>query len=137
VEVKVNISEDHPRLPSEVELALFRILQECLTNIHKHAKSTIAEVTVDVQAGEVCLTIGDNGKGIPNELLTRFQSDGTDTGVGLSGMRERVSELGGQLRIHSSPAGTTIAAVIPLAKAASAKAAKTGSPYQGQRGSAA
>jgi signal transduction histidine kinase len=137
IQVKVNISEDHPRLPSEVELALFRILQECLTNIHKHAKSTIAEVTVDVQAGEVCLTIGDNGKGIPNELLTRFQSDGTDTGVGLSGMRERVSELGGQLRIHSSPAGTTIAAVIPLAKAASAKAAKTGSPYQGQRGSAA
>jgi len=137
VDVKVNISEDHPRLPSEVELALFRILQECLTNIHKHAKSTIAEVTVDVQAGQVCLTIGDNGKGIPNELLTRFQSDGTDTGVGLSGMRERVSELGGQLRIHSSPAGTTIAAVIPLAKAASAKAAKTGNPYQGQRGSAA
>jgi signal transduction histidine kinase len=137
VQVKVNIAEDHPRLPSEVELALFRILQECLTNIHKHAKSTIAEITVDVQAGQVCLTIADNGKGIPNELLSRFQSDGTDTGVGLSGMRERVSELGGQLRIHSSTAGTTIAAVIPLAKAASAKAAKTGSPFQRQRDSAA
>ena len=137
VDVKVNISEDHPRLPSEVELALFRILQESLTNIHKHAKSTTAEVTVDVQAGQVCLTIGDNGKGIPNDLLTRFQSDGTDTGVGLSGMRERVSELGGQLKIHTSGAGTTIAAVIPLAKAVSGKGAETGSPYQGQRGSAA
>ena len=137
VEVKVTISEGHPRLPGEVELALFRILQESLTNIHKHAKSTTAEITLDIQAGEVCLTIGDNGKGIPNESLTRFQSDGTDSGVGLSGMRERVSELGGQLRIHSSGAGTTIAAVIPLAKAISAKAAETGSPYQGQRGSAA
>jgi signal transduction histidine kinase len=137
VQVKVNIPEDHPRLPSEVELALFRILQECLTNIHKHAKSTIAEVTVDVQAGQVCLTIGDNGKGIPNELLSRFQSDGTDTGVGLSGMRERVSELGGQLRIHSSTAGTTIAAVIPLAKAVSAKAAEAKDSYQKGRGSAA
>ena len=137
VDVKVNISEDHPRLPSEVELALFRILQESLTNIHKHAKSTTAEVTVDVQAGQVCLTIGDNGKGIPNDLLTRFQSDGTDTGVGLSGMRERVSELGGQLKIHTSTAGTTIAAVIPLAKAVGAKGAEAGSPYQGQRGSAA
>jgi signal transduction histidine kinase len=138
VQVKVNISEDHPRLPSEVELALFRILQESLTNIHKHSKSTTAEVTVDVQAGQVCLTVGDNGKGIPNELLTRFQSDGTDTGVGLSGMRERVSELGGQLKIDTSSAGTTIAALIPLAKAVSAKgAAETRRPYQGQRDPAA
>ena len=137
VQVKVNIPEDHPRLPSEVELVLFRVLQECLTNIHKHAKSTTAEVTVDVQARQVCLTIGDNGKGIPNELLTRFQSDGTDTGVGLSGMRERVSELGGQLRIHSSTAGTTIAAVIPLAKAVSAKTSEVKDSYQKGRGSAA
>jgi len=137
VDVKVNISEDHPRLPSEVELALFRILQECLTNIHKHAKSTIAEVTVDVQAGQVCLTIGDNGKGIPNELLTRFQSDGTDTGVGLSGMRERVSELGGQLRIRSSDSGTTVVAVIPLARAFSAKPPEAEDSYQKGRGSAA
>jgi signal transduction histidine kinase len=137
IQVKVNISEDQPRLPSEVELAFFRILQESLTNIHKHSKSTTAEVTVDVQAGEVCLTIVDNGKGIPHELLTRFQSDGTDTGVGLSGMRERVSELGGQLRIHSSTAGTTIAAVIPLARAVSAKAAEAEDSYQKGRGSAA
>jgi signal transduction histidine kinase len=137
VEVKVNISEGHPRLPGEVELALFRILQECLTNIHKHSKSTTAEITLDIQPGEVCLTIGDNGKGIPNESLTRFQSDGTDSGVGLSGMRERVSELGGQLRIHSSAAGTTIAAVIPLTNALSAKSAETTGSYQKGRGSAA
>ena len=137
IQVKVNISEDRPRLPSEVELAFFRILQESLTNIHKHSKSTTAEVTVDLQAGEVCLTIVDNGRGIPHELLTRFQSDGTDTGVGLSGIRERVSELGGQLRIHSSTAGTTIAAVIPLARAVSAKAAEAEDSYQKGRGSAA
>ena len=92
---------------------------------------------MDVQAGEVCLTIVDNGRGIPHELLTRFQSDGTDTGVGLSGMRERVSELGGQLRIHSSPAGTVIAARIPLARAGSAKAAEAEDFYQKKRGSAA
>jgi len=137
IQVKVNISEGESRLPAEVELAFFRILQESLTNIHKHSKSTTAEVTVDVQAGEVCLTIVDNGRGIPHELLTRFQSDGTDTGVGLSGMRERVSELGGQLRIHSSTAGTTIAAVIPLARAVSAKAAEAEDSYQKGRGSAA
>ena len=137
VQVKVNVSEDHPRLPSEVELALFRILQESLTNIHKHSKSTTAEVTLDIRASEVVLTVEDNGKGIANELLNRFQSDGSNSGVGLSGMRERVSELGGQLRIHSSPAGTVIAARIPLARAGSAKAAEAEDFYQKKRGSAA
>jgi signal transduction histidine kinase len=137
IQVKVNISEGQPRLPGEVELALFRILQESLTNIHKHSKSTTAEVILDIQAGEVCLSIEDNGKGIPNEILTRFQSDGSNSGVGLSGMRERVSELGGQLRIHSSTAGTAIVAIIPLAKAISAKAAGVQDFYQKKRGSAA
>jgi signal transduction histidine kinase len=137
IQVKVNISEGQPRLPGEVELALFRILQESLTNIHKHSRSTTAEVTLDIRAGEVSLSIEDNGKGIPNELLTRFQSEGSNSGVGLSGMRERVSELGGQLRIHSSTAGTTITAVIPLAKAVSAKAAEAKESYQKGRGSAA
>ena len=137
IQVKINISEGEPRLPGEVELALFRILQESLTNIHRHSKSTTAEVTLDIRASEVVLTVEDNGKGIANELLNRFQSDGSNSGVGLSGMRERVSELGGQLKIHTSGAGTTIAAVIPLAKAASAKGVESGSPYQGQRGSAA
>jgi len=137
IEVKVNISESEPRLPNEVELALFRILRESLTNIHKHSKSTTAEVTLDIHASEVVLTVGDNGKGIGNELLNRFQSDGSNSGVGLSGMRERVSELGGQLKIHSSTAGTVIAAQIPLARAVSAKAAEAEDFYQKKRGSAA
>ena len=137
IEVKVNISESEPRLPNEVELALFRILRESLTNIHKHSKSTTAEVTLDIRASEVVLTVEDNGKGIANELLNRFQSDGSNSGVGLSGMRERVSELGGQLKIHSSPAGTVIAAQIPLARAMSAKAAEAEDFYQKKRGSAA
>ena len=137
IEVKVNISESEPRLPNEVELALFRILQESLTNIHKHAKSTTAEVTLDIHASEVVLTVEDNGKGIANELLNRFQSDGSNSGVGLSGMRERVSELGGQLKIHSSPAGTIIAAQIPLARAVSVKAAEAEDFYQKKHGSAA
>jgi signal transduction histidine kinase len=137
IQVKINISEGEPRLPGEVELALFRILQESLTNIHKHSKSTTAEVTLDIRASEVVLTVEDNGKGIANELLNRFQSDGSNSGVGLSGMRERVSELGGQLRIHSSPAGTVVAARIPLATAGSAKAAEAEDFYQKKRGSAA
>jgi signal transduction histidine kinase len=137
VEVTINIAECHPRLPGEIELALFRILQESLTNIHKHAKSTTAEVTLDIQPVQVCLTIGDNGKGISHELLTRFQADGSNVGVGLSGMRERVSELGGQLSIHSSAAGTRISAVIPLAKAGSAEASEAKESYQKGRVSAA
>jgi signal transduction histidine kinase len=137
VEVTINIPEGHARLPGEIELALFRILQESLTNIHKHAKSTTAEVTLDIQPREVCLTIGDNGKGISHELLTRFQAEGSNSGVGLSGMRERVSELGGRLDIHSSAAGTMIAAVIPLAKATSRNAPEAKDSYLKGRGSAA
>jgi signal transduction histidine kinase len=137
IEVKVNISENESRLPNEVELALFRILQESLTNTHKHSKSTTAEVTLDIRASEVVLTVGDNGKGIANELANKFQSDGSNSGVGLSGMRERVGELGGQLKIHSSPAGTVIAAQIPLTRAVSTKATEAEDFYQKKRGSAA
>jgi signal transduction histidine kinase len=72
-----------------------------------------------------------------NELLSRFQSDGSNSGVGLSGMREWVSELGGHLKIHSSPTGTVVAAQIPLARAVTAKAGEAEDFYHEKRGSAA
>ncbi len=115
IKVDVNIPKDGARFPAQVELALFRVLQEALSNIHKHAKSASAAIALTVGDGQVTLTIKDAGKGSSAEVLSHFRSEGK-AGVGLIGMRERVRELGGRLRIDSSPNGTTVTAVIPITK---------------------
>jgi two-component system, NarL family, sensor kinase len=97
-----------PRLPHSVELALFRILQECLTNIHRHSGSSRADVAVHRTAREVTLRIRDYGKGISLGLLERFRISGSHAGVGLAGMRERAREQGGRLDIESDETGTTV-----------------------------
>jgi signal transduction histidine kinase len=101
------------RLPGVVELSLFRVLQESLTNIHRHAKSTRAEIVLET-SDQAVLRIRDNGTGFPPELLSKFKSNGTNVGVGLSGMSERVREAGGKLEIESSRQGTLIIVTIPL-----------------------
>jgi signal transduction histidine kinase len=109
IQVGSEIPEDMARLPHSVELALFRVLQECLTNIHRHSGSTRAEVSVETTPREITLRIRDYGKGISPELLERFRASGSHVGVGLAGIRERVREQGGRLDIESSEAGTMIA----------------------------
>jgi signal transduction histidine kinase len=108
VQVVAGIPDNMARLPHPVELALFRVLQECLTNIHRHSGSSRAEVALERTPREVTLRIRDYGKGIPPELLERFRATGSQVGVGLAGMRERVREQGGHLGIDSSKAGTTV-----------------------------
>ncbi len=115
IEVKADIPDDVGRLPKSVELSLFRVLQESLTNIHRHSGSSKAEIALKVSAGEVVLDVLDYGRGIPRDLLTVFRSNGTNSGVGLAGMRERIRELGGQLNIQSGPTGTGISVSMPLA----------------------
>ncbi|MGA9073374.1 MAG: sensor histidine kinase, partial [Candidatus Sulfotelmatobacter sp.] len=117
VEVKVEMPDDLGRLPRPLELGLFRVLQESLTNIHRHSKSAKAEVTLKPLPGKVVLQVKDYGKGIPQELLKTFRTRGTGFGVGLTGMRERVRELGGQLEIQSNLSGTQISVTMPLAAA--------------------
>ena len=114
IKVDVEIPGERTRLPSEVELALFRILQESLTNIHRHSKSPNAEVRLSVADEKAVLTVRDSGKGISPEQLARFQSDGANPGVGLAGMRERIRQLGGILHLSSSKTGTLVTAAIPL-----------------------
>jgi two-component system, NarL family, sensor kinase len=113
VDVKADISETSGRLPSNVELVLFRALQESLTNIHRHSKSSRAEVTLKLAGGNAVLSIRDFGAGIPPDVLARFHTDDI-SGVGLAGMRERVRELGGQFDIRSDSTGTTVRVSIPL-----------------------
>ena len=107
--------QDAGRLPRSVELALFRVLQESLTNIHKHSKSPRAEVSLRPDRANVILRVKDFGDGLPEETLENFVHSGTRVGVGLAGMRERIREQGGQFRIDSNGAGTTIEVSLPRA----------------------
>jgi len=113
VDVKMDVPENLGRLPRDVELALFRVLQEGLTNIHRHSKSSKAEVALQSLPDKIILRVKDYGNGIPEELLTTFQTKGTTLGVGLSGMRERVRELSGHLDIQSNSSGTVISVTFP------------------------
>ena len=115
LELKIDIADPPNRLPLEVEIALFRVLQESLTNIHRHAKSSSGEVAFEAAPDRVILAIKDHGIGISKEILDRFESSGT-SGVGLAGMRERIRELGGRFGVESSSAGTCVRVVVPLAE---------------------
>jgi two-component system sensor histidine kinase UhpB len=112
--VQLNIAPDFERIPQETELAIFRVVQECLTNIHRHSGSASATISLTRQDERVWLEIKDNGNGIPPEKHAAMTTSGR-SGVGLAGMRERVRQLGGILEIHSSRRGTVIKAGLPLA----------------------
>jgi CheY-like chemotaxis protein len=93
-------------------LSLFRTVQECLTNVHRHSGSSTAQVRISRSAGEITLVVQDDGKGIPFETQSKISS-GTSFGVGLRGMRERIRQFGGRMDIHSDPGGTRILVVLP------------------------
>ncbi len=114
LQVNLDIPADLERLDRDVEMTLFRILQEALTNVHRHSGGSMVRITLLVDAEQVQFEISDDGQGIPEERLQRLQEDGSATGVGLAGMRERVRDLGGSLKIRSTIQGTTIAVTIPL-----------------------
>ena len=118
LQISTKIAGEIGRLPHPVELVLFRVLQESLTNVHRHSKSPKAEVSLYVAHGRAMLHVRDYGVGIPTEKLRHFQSQGTDVGVGLTGMRERVREHGGQFEIRPSNPGTELLVTIPLGTAA-------------------
>jgi signal transduction histidine kinase len=102
------------RLPRPVALGLFRILQESLTNIHRHSNSAKAEVALELLPNHVLLRVRDYGKGIAPDLLETFRANGSNSGVGLAGMRERVRELGGQFTIQRCSPGTLISVTLPV-----------------------
>jgi signal transduction histidine kinase len=115
IQVTLELPESLTRLSNFAETALFRVLQESLTNIHRHSGSHSATVRFEVLSDSVRLTVADDGKGISPHVLERFRDAGTEVGVGLAGMRERIAELGGRLEIHSG-SGTTVTATIPLSE---------------------
>jgi PAS domain S-box-containing protein len=110
--VDLSIAEDFGRLPSEMELAVFRVVQECLTNIHRHSGSKAATLRLSRTAEAVALEIQDDGKGIPAEKLGGIHAQ--RSGVGIAGMRERVRHFKGTMDIHSSGTGTKISVALPI-----------------------
>jgi signal transduction histidine kinase len=113
IDVKAEIPDSPVRLPTSVEIALFRVLQEGLTNIHRHSKSSTAMIKLTIVRREVRLTITDFGVGIPEEVLERHNNNGS-SGVGLTAMRERIRDIGGDFDIHCTGGETVISVSIPL-----------------------
>jgi signal transduction histidine kinase len=107
---------DFPRLGSAIELGLFRALQESLTNVHRYSGATEVDICVTADAEEVSLTVRDNGRGIPEEIIRNFRDHGSGVGIGLSGMRERMTELGGCLELSADGHGTVVCARVPVCK---------------------
>jgi PAS domain S-box-containing protein len=106
------------RLAPEVELALFRVLQESLTNVHRHSGSSTANVRLSMAGGPVVLQIRDKGNGIPTKLMEESGQDWLGSlGVGLRGMSERMRQLGGKLEVASTATGTTVTASVPGTRA--------------------
>jgi signal transduction histidine kinase len=112
IKITMEISTGFGRLPSEMEIAIFRTVQECLTNIHRHSGSSSAAIRIRQEGGQVLVTVRDTGKGIPLELLPHINTDGG--GVGFRGMRERLRLLGGSLKIDSTGSGTLVTMTLPL-----------------------
>jgi PAS domain S-box-containing protein len=114
IKLNVAIAENLPRLPIDAETALFRVVQESLTNVHRYSGSTSAKICVSRDKDGVRLEIVDYGKGI-KAGTERAANDGTASlGVGIPGMRERLHQLGGQLGVDFGANGTRVVATLPI-----------------------
>src|SRR5205814_2493568 len=117
IKVNLNLPRRLGRMHKDVEVALFRVVQEALTNIHRHSGGSIVGIHLSVDTKQLQLKIKDDGRGMPRKRLRTIIDGTADTGVGLAGMRERMRELSGSLEIKSDRAGTTVTICIPLERA--------------------
>ncbi len=114
IRVDLDLPSDLGRLSQDLETAIFRVVQECLTNIHRHSASLTARITITRSDTEMTVEVQDNGRGIPPEKRREMEAGGTP-GVGIRGMRERLRQLGGSLHIQSNGNGTLVVARLPVA----------------------
>jgi PAS domain S-box-containing protein len=119
VRVNLGLPSELQRLPRDVELSLFRVVQECLTNIHRHSGSATAQVRLSRVPGKIRMEVSDEGCGMRPGVRESFLAE-KSTGVGLRGMRERVKQIGGTLQIESDGSGTSVFVVIPVREAGDA-----------------
>jgi signal transduction histidine kinase len=116
LEVHLDLSEDFGRLPHDMELLIFRLVQEGLTNIHRHSESKTAAIRIARESNQITLKIQDQGKGMSTARLAAVRSG--RSGFGIRGMKERLCQFEGTIDIESDGAGTRVVATIPLPKAA-------------------
>ena len=114
IDVNLDIHDGAARLPEPTELVLFRVLQESLTNVHRHSGAKRADLSLRTADSQVVLRVRDYGRGIPPSVVQSFREDGSGSGVGLAGMTERIREIGGSLEINSSAIGTEVVARVPV-----------------------
>ena len=114
IHLSVDIADSFGRLSQSTELVLFRALQESLTNVHRHSKSSKADVSLRTAGDKIVLRVRDYGKGMPRGTLEKFLRTGADSGVGLAGMRERIREQSGQFEIQSDENGTLVEVILPI-----------------------
>jgi two-component system, NarL family, sensor kinase len=117
IRLNVNISADLGRLSTDVEMALFRVVQESLTNVHRYSGSPDAEINVIETPDSVKLEIVDHGQGIQTGAVRTKVEGIASLGVGIPGMRERIRQFGGQLEVDFGRDGTRVTASVPLKKA--------------------
>ena len=114
IEVKLELSPHFGRLAREEELALFRVTQESLVNIHRHSGSFSAKIVLDRRCGEILLEVSDKGRGISGNGQEGNKGPSFAGGVGIQSMHERVKLVGGRLEIQSAKTGTTVRAMVPV-----------------------
>lgn len=118
IQMQCDIPQRMQRPPRPCELVLFRVLQESLTNVHRHSGASEACVRLSHENDQFQLEVTDNGRGISAEDLQRFETSGNNGGVGIAGMRERVRELGGEIQIKALQPGTSVRIQLPSGRSA-------------------
>lgn len=114
IRAEVDAPATFDRLPADIEVTIFRIVQETLTNVARHSGSPTAFIKLTRQPGEIVLQVRDEGKGIPPEKLEKVHGNVSALGVGVAGVWERVRQFGGELEINSNSRGTTVMVIVPL-----------------------
>jgi signal transduction histidine kinase len=112
LDIMLAIPEEFGRLPRAIELVVFRLVQECVTNIHRHSGSKSASIEIAREGESVSIEVADKGRGMSREKLAEIQSHGS--GVGIRGMQERVRQFHGNMQIESNSSGTRILVTIPV-----------------------
>jgi len=123
LDISLSLPEDFGRLPADLELAVFRIVQECLTNIHRHSAAKSASIRLSRDGATLRLEVADDGKGIPADKLEEIQTLGS--GVGFQGIRERFSPYNGTMHVDSSSAGTAVTITLRIPGASGASSAQS------------
>jgi PAS domain S-box-containing protein len=114
IQVEVEVSDDFGRQSQEIEMTVFRIVQEALTNVHRYSGSKTARICLERNCSHICVTIQDQGRGLPHPM--RGNGSAQHAGVGIAGMRERVHQLKGVFEIESLPGqGTSVRVTLPIA----------------------